>query len=105
MKKDDDNESGTLRTALAIIILALVTFAAMGFAWIAIQDRLNGLDAYRTVELKNQRDGARKDCEENHKTLQQMQEWIRQQQLKPPLDIMTISECRNFQTIETQKEH
>lgn len=89
----EDSEDGKLRTALAIVVAVLIFFVMLGAIWVQLSDRLNGLDAYRTKWLIEQRDGYRKKCEDNAKAAEALKEWLRQQNLKPPPDLMVSSAC------------
>lgn len=99
-----DHEAGSFRTALAIILLGLAVFATMGFGWLAIQDRLNGLDAYRTTELRKQRDNYFAICEENSKNFAILIEWQKQQKTLPPPNFMVMKTCIQPESVEKQKE-
>lgn len=87
------NEAGTLRTVLAIIVLAIAVFGVMGFGWLAIQDRLNGIDAHREVGVRKERDGYRAVCEKNAVTFEKLREHLRQNKINVPPDYVVMEPC------------
>lgn len=102
---DDDPEKGTLRTVLAIVVLAVVMAVMLAAIWIQLSDRLNGIDAYRTKWLIDQRDGYKEQCEENLKITETLQEWIRQGNLKPPPELMTKEPCVQPEQFNEKGDH
>ena len=100
-----EGQQGVTTTTFAIWILGIVLLGLMAAGYVVLSDRINGQDAWRTTELRAQRNDAKTACEENYKTLQVLQEWVRQQPAsKPPPTAMAIKQCPNFDSIEN-KEH
>lgn len=100
-KAKDETDKGVTTVVFTVVIGFIVVFVLIIGGYQILADRLNALDAYRTMELMKQRDNLKADCEENFKTLSKAQEWLHQQtNLKPPLDIMTVKQCRPIQSVE-----
>lgn len=93
VEKPAETENGTMRTVLAFILLAIAVFGTMGFAWLAIQDRLNGIDAHREVGIRKERDGYRSVCEKNAVTFEKLKEHLRQNKINVPPDYLVTEPC------------
>jgi len=88
-----NGESGSLKTVIALIVWGVVTAGAMGFAWLSIQDRMNGIDAWREKAVRDQRDGYRKVCEENYDKYERLKEFLKQKKVDAPPDYLIEKTC------------
>jgi len=88
-----NSQRGGIGMVLSIVCLAIAVFATMGFAWLAISDRMNGLDAWRETDIRKKMEGYRSKCEKKFDDLAALQEWIRQEKLKPPPTLMIDEPC------------
>lgn len=86
-------ENGSMRHVLAFVLLAVAVFGTMGFAWLAIQDRLNGQDSWRELGTRQERDGYRNKCEKNAVTFEKLREHLRQNKVTVPPDYLVIEPC------------
>jgi hypothetical protein len=87
------SESGWMRTVLAFIVLSVAVFGVLGFGWVQIQDRMNGIDAWREKGVREERDGYRVKCEKNTVTFEKMKEYLRQNKINVPPDYLIIESC------------
>lgn len=97
------NEQGSWK--IAGMAAFFVLFVLGGVMYIDLNDRLNADQAYRTVELRNQRDRLKSQCDENFKNLIALQELIRQHpDFKAPVEMMVSSQCAILTPTEKPKE-
>lgn len=86
-------ESGWFKIVLGFVLWAVVSIGVAGFAWLSIQDRMNGIDAWRERAVREERDGYRKACEENLMIFEQLKEHLRQQKINVPPNFTTNKPC------------
>lgn len=78
-----------------------VLIVVIGVIYVDFNDRLNADNAYRTTELRRQRDSLKAECDKNFESMTVLQEWIRQQPgLKPPPGLMFVKECTQLTPAE-----
>jgi len=98
---EDESQKGVTAVVLSIVICALVILGVILCAYTVVQDRMNGIDAYRNKELREQRDGYKNSCEDNFMRLQILQEWAKQQPVKPSPELLAQKNCTQPQSVET----
>jgi len=91
------SEQGVTNTNVVVGMMFIILLILIGIVFIILSDRLNGNDAYRVRELREQRDGLKKDCEDNFRIVG---EWLRQQKVQP----FNLIPCRPIQPIEKPEE-
>jgi hypothetical protein len=87
------SEVGWVRTVVVWIVFAIAVFGMMGFAWLSIQDRMNGIDAWREVEKDKRSEGFRKLCEDNALVFERLKEHLRQQKINAPAEYLVTKPC------------
>lgn len=96
-----NNDKGVSTVVFTITIGFIVGFVLIAMIYVVLNDRLNANDAYRTKELREQRDGLKQDCDQSSETLQKVQAWIKQHpELTPPLEVQVERKCRPIGPIE-----
>lgn len=95
-------QAGVSTTTFAVVFCSVVIIILLAAAYVVVSDRINGLDAYRVREMRDQRDGYKSVCEENYKASAILKEWLMQQGIKPPPDLMVQKNCIQPSSIETE---
>lgn len=90
---DISGEEGKLRVYISIVVgfLLLAVFGAA--MWINFEDRMNGIDAYRTKWIIEQRNEYKKRCEDNLEKFKTLVQWTEQEHLKPRPELKVTVEC------------
>ncbi len=98
-------EQGVSTVTFVIVIGFIVLLALFIGAYVVIMDRLNADDAYRVKELRDQRDNLKSTCDENFATLNQIQDWSRQNPtVKVPLNLLKVKLCPPITPIEKPRD-
>jgi len=100
----DEKEKGFSTNAVMVGMGFIVLLGLMIGAYVVIMDRLNGDDAYRTKQLLDRGESYKVACEFNALRLQSVQEWIRQNNYKPPPDLTVGKPCVEQRPIEQPRE-
>lgn len=102
---NDPEENGQSNTPLVVAFGFVVCFVAIAAVWVVLEDKLNAHNAYRQTEMRRQRDNAIQICGENLGSLQEMQEWARQQtNAKPPTAGMKNKQCPTIESAEKPED-
>ena len=104
LQVDKTSQKGVSLWALFNVLAFILFVAAFGFAYLAVMDRINGLDAYRNKAILDQRKEFHETCKINFDNAENLKEWIRQKNLKPPAEFMLQRQCSELPSFE-KKEH
>lgn len=87
------SEVGWVRTVVVWIVFAIAVFGLMGFGWLSIQDRMNGIDSWRELGVRNRLEGFRKVCEDNTLIMERLREYLRQNKVNAPAEYLITKPC------------
>lgn len=99
-------EQGVSTVTFTVVVGFIILLVLFIGGYVIVMDRLNGDDAYRVKELRDQRDSLKADCDENFATLNQIQDWSRvNPTAKVPLSLLKIRICRPITPIEKPRDN